>query len=264
MKRLALLIPFLALAGCANPFAQYYQGRTDIRSEPAYVASASPVQVVHSNNFERDVPAWLVKGYGYVGQSNFVGPAGKWNENQIREQANAVGAHLVLLNVQDAGTSSGAVPLTMPQTSITTGTSSATAFGSNGSSATAFGNSTSTTTTNQTVLMPYTVQRTKTGAVYLARVKSLFGAVCDPLGDDDRKRLETNQGVKVKYVVEGSPAFLADIVKNDIILYVGDDRVQTVPQYQALLRARSGQNVVFKLNRDGKLLEKSGQLGSSN
>jgi C-terminal processing protease CtpA/Prc len=56
-------------------------------------------------------------------------------------------------------------------------------------------------------------------------------------------------------VVEGTPAFNADVLAGDILLQIADDRV--APQnYQGLISKYQGQRVVLRLERAGREIVK--------
>jgi RNA 3'-terminal phosphate cyclase len=115
---IAVLLPVIALlAGCANPVAQFYQGMTDVRSKPAYDASVRGVQIYTTDDFERDRLRLARKGFLPIGQSTFNAAASSVSEAQVREQAAAIGAHVVLVASRYSHTVTGAAPMTIPKSS---------------------------------------------------------------------------------------------------------------------------------------------------
>jgi PDZ domain len=258
--RVVLAFSLALLSGCVNPYAKWYQGADNGRSLPWYQATSEPVKIFTTDNFDRDVPAVVTKGYNVIGRSSFNAASNSVSERQIREQAEKVGAQIVLVSSRYSHTVSSAVPLTVPQntTSFTSGT--ATAFGPAGT-VNAYGNSTTTTYGTKTVMMPVAVSRSDFGAVYLAKSKTRLGIVSEPLDEQTRKRLESNLGVRVKLVIEGSPAYLGGVLPGDILLAISDDAVQSVDHLQRVLLPKyEGQTVTLKLDRDGKAVEKTLQL----
>ena len=161
----------------------------------------------------------------------------------------------MLVSSKYTHTISGAMPLEVPQTTTSFSTGTATAFGPGGT-ATAYGSGMTTTYGSQTVMMPYSIARSDFGAIFFAKVRPKVGIFYLPTDEETRKRLQTNAGVIVKEVMEGSPAFRADILPGDVILAIENDQIQSAENCQQMINKYEGQNVVFHLNRDGKSLEK--------
>ena len=61
-------------------------------------------------------------------------------------------------------------------------------------------------------------------AVFFAKNKNKprFGILAEELNPDSRKKYGTNKGVLVKAVIEDSPAFNANLFKNDVIISIND------------------------------------------
>ena len=263
MRRLVpLMLTAVVAAACAsNPYSQFYQGLPDERARADYVTSTAPLQVYSSNDFSRDVLELMRRGYIVIGQSNFNSGVGGVKESHLRDQASRVGAQLILVASRYTNTVSGVVPLSLPKTSTTTSTATATIVGSGGS-ATVNGTGTNTTTGTQTVMMPYSVERADFAALYLARVRTRLGAYVSALEDSTRLRLQSNFGVRIFVVVEGSPAFHAELLAGDILLCMGDDRVSSPDHYAQLLAKYQGKQVDLLLDRIGRTYSRSVTLGT--
>ena len=82
-----------------------------------------------------------------------------------------------------------------------------------------------------------------------------FGAYYRPLSDELRAKLQRNTGVMVTNLVDGSPAFQADILIGDIILEA-DGQGVTVDSLQSATYADSGNphDIVLKVLRGDKIL----------
>ena len=249
MKPLVLVLLVL-LAACVNPYQKFYQGVADARTQPTYLASTQPLQVYSSSDFNRDGLELLRRGYSYIGRSAFNAGMNRVSEGQLREQAERVGAQVVLVASQYTHTVSGAVPLTLPTTSTTTASGTATVVGSGGS-ASIYGSGSATTYGSQTVVIPYSVDRADFAALYFVKTRMNLGLVVVPLEDSVRIRLQTNSGVRVLVVVEGTPAFGADVLPGDVLLQMGDDRVQSREHYSQLVDRYKGQHITLRLDRGG-------------
>jgi S1-C subfamily serine protease len=181
---------------------------------------------------------------------------GSVKESQLRQQAATIGAQIVLVASRYTNTISGAVPLVMPTTSTTTSNGVATISGSGGT-ATVAGSISSTTQSSRTMMMPYSIARGDFTALYFVRVRTRLGLSVVPLDDSARLRLQTNSGVAVQVVVEGSPAFDADILPGDILLQIGSDRVRSVEHFSELIDRYEGRTVDLVLDRHGRDVRKS-------
>lgn len=252
----AILLLALVIAGCANPYAKFYQGMPDARVSPNYVQSNEDLKIFSTDDFKRDIKALIRKGYQPVGESAFNAGSDAVTETQLREQAAKVGAHAVLVSSKFTHSVSGAMPLTLPNTTTSYSSGSATAYGSGGS-VTAYGSGTTTTYGSRTTYIPYTVNRSDYNAVYFIKSKSKIGFLTEPLDDETRRKLESNSGVRVDVVVEGTPAFEADILPGDILVSFNSTAVKSVEHYQELLQSYSGDSVDLVLNRDGRIIKKT-------
>lgn len=244
------------LAGCANPYAKFYQGAPDARANPRYVAPPGPVQVFALNDIERDRDNLMRRGYIQVGFSSFQAGSSNATQAQLIEQAQKLGAEIVLANTKYSHTVSGVMPLTLPTTSTTYSNAHATAFGSNGTSATAFGSGTSTTYGTQTTMVPYSADRSDFGAVYFARVRPRLGIYVKPLTDEMRQARSSNTGVIIYIVVDNSPAFAADILPGDILVAINGENVAGVEGFNQIVAKPYGQQMKLTLGRGDKTVEK--------
>lgn len=250
----------LTLAACANPYSQFYQGERELRRKPQFVAPREAPRVVQTDDIERDVRAAARKGLVSIGYSSFTSDGTRSGADYAASFARDLGVQVVILNSTFSQSSSGAMPLTLPTTSTTYSTGSATAYGSLGS-ATAYGSGRSTTYGSQTMLVPYTTNYWTYSAVFLALAPPpKLGIVARPVPDDVRQRLGTNAGVLVWEVVEGSPAHTADILPGDILLSIADDRVDSFDRFYALIDKHQGTTVPLVLDRKGARVEKQVDL----
>jgi S1-C subfamily serine protease len=97
---------------------------------------------------------------------------------------------------------------------------------------------------------------------YVKQAHFVLGAHFRDLKDAERQALQSNRGAYIDAVVDGSPAFRADILVGDIIIALDQAPVYG---YQGLMDAvgqRHGQNVVFSISRNGQTIKKSVQLNN--
>ena len=255
-----LPLPFLLLCGCVNGFEKYYQGMPDGKLLPAYDASypvpaVGTIPIYSSADVDADTQKLLSQGFVPIGESSFYGPENKVDRDQLQRQASAVGAHLVLFKSSYRDTISGTLPITVPNSSTSYSTGTATATGTNGS-ATAYGNAVTTTYGTSTAFVPYSQSRSNYLAVYFVKSRVRIGLYVSPLSDFERRNLQTNLAVKVTTVIQDSPAFFANIFPGDFLTAVNEDAITSRESWKAALDKYQGQDVVLHLLRDGKTLDK--------
>ena len=252
----ALLGAIALLSGCANPYATYYHGLENAKAVPNYVPSSKPLVIYSTDNFTRDITALQSKGLNIIGSSSFNAGSNAVSEQQVRSQAEKLSAAVVLISSKYTNTVTGAMPLVLPNNTTSYSTGSATAYGPGGT-VTAYGSGTTTTYGTQTVMMPYSVNRSDFNAVYLAYVKPRLGIFVEPTDNITKKRLESNFGVRVRVTVEGSPAYLAGIMVGDILLQYGGEDVISADQLLKELIPKYSGTFSVKFDRDGKKIEKT-------
>lgn len=264
--RIVTLFCILVIAGCANPFEKYYSGAPDARVWPkydsSYVVSGGRIPVFTTSDPDRDVRALKIKGFDVVGSSSFYGPDNKINMDQAQSVGQKVGAHMILVKSRYKDTVNGAMPLVLPNNSTSYTNGTATAYGTGGS-VTAYGSSTTTTYGTQTTMIPYSVSRSDYLAIYFAKSKQRIGMYPITLSDSERKALDTNSAVKIDFVVDDTPAFVANVFSGDFLLRINDDPVTSPDAYMKLLSKYENQDATFHFVRDGKPLEKVMHVNSS-
>lgn len=259
LKLLPIVLSLLLVSCVINPYTQFYQGMPDARVSPIYEPSCEPIQVFESDDFNVDVPKFASRGYAVVGSSAFHAGAGSINLNGSREQAKKIGAHIVLVSTKYAGTETGTATRTLYGSSTSNTQANVNAYGSGGW-ANASGSSQTQTDSFHQVLVPYSVDISDYGAVFLAKTRPpILGARGKPLDDETRHTLGTNTGLEVYIVIDGSPAFLANVLIGDKLLSVADEAVYE-GNYDAVLKKYAGQEVALKLVRNGEPLIKTVHL----
>lgn len=257
MKRLAILLTMLALSGCANPYAKFYQDRTggiDITKAPSVQLYNGEPKLFNGQNPDEDGQKMQEDGFVLVGISSFNGANVSYDKSLSK--ARDVHAEVVLCYSKYSGTNTGVMPLTLPNNQTSTTTMSGNAYGSGGY---ANFNGTANTTTygTQTTFIPYNVRRFDYFATYWVKNKpAIFGVRLKDLADEQRKESGGNKGLAVNVVVKGSPAFHSDFFKGDILRKIGEIDLYDVKDFQAALQKYQGQLVKVQYLRDSKELEK--------
>ena len=216
--RIAPLALGFCLAGCVNNVAKFdhpnphfaeqvARGDFDIPAKPATIYT-------YSADHDHDNRALLENGFEMVGYTSFnAAGSGAMSNRQLLEQAKSVEAAMVLVSSKYTGTVSGVIPFTTqnPNQLITANTTGAVnSYGSAGYATSTY-NATTTAIVpggSTTTYLPYNVNRFDYGATFWAkRKKYVLGAYFSDLSSAQRAKYERNQGVEIKAVVKGTPAF---------------------------------------------------------
>jgi len=253
----------LHLVGCASAdgYRDFYTAVPGVTPETVAGMRAAPPpskpKVVHlAGRFDQNAQRECWKeGFEVIGYASFTSGR-RPDEDAAIDQAQKVGADLVvILGSEYAGSVTTSVPITTPTTTTSYTNGMATAYGTGGS-AVAFGNSTTTTYGTNTTYVPMTVNRYQYGALYLVKWRSHLGIRERDLSDQERQALQTNRGVYVVSVVDGSPAYANDILPGDIITAVDGSRIDGYANLNEQLSARGGQTVELAIIRQGKTISK--------
>lgn len=98
------------------------------------------------------------------------------------------------------------------------------------------------------------------GAAYFVKRKWSFGLEPRELTDQERQALQSNRGVAVRLIVDGTPAFDADILVGDLLTEIDGVPITSLASFGALLDERSGNRISVTLVRNGTRLVKGVQL----
>lgn len=257
MRRYKWVLLLLALSACENPYSSFYQGMPDARQLPNYEPLSGDIQILTTNNADQDARFLIRRGFVNIGTSSFNAANNSASNDEIIAQAKKIGAHTVLVESKYTHTETGAMPLTLPNNTTSYSTGSATAYGAGGM-VNAYGSSTTTTFGTQTIMMPYSVQRSDFTAYYFTKVYCQLGVQFNqtsPIDIKIRKKLGTNAGQEVVEVTDGCPAYKAGILPGDILLSINEEEFSS--DVRLNLDKYAGKSATIKLYRDGNILKKN-------
>lgn len=255
----ALLAAVMCCTSCKNPWTDFYRGN-DAHVMKNVELPGGNTQIYSSDNFQRDVPGLLRKGFVVVGETHFTGPSNQNVDGPLRAQAEKVGASAILVSSNYSHTVQGVMPLIVPTTSTSYSSGTATAYGPGGT-VNAYGSGVTTTYGTTTQMTPFSISRSNFDAVFFVKQKSTrMGIVPKELDQESRRRLGSNAGILVSLLVEGSPAYRADMLEGDILIQLGDDRIESIQHYYSLLDKYEGVTVKLIGFRGEKPIEKSAMV----
>ena len=258
---LPLILLVIIALGCANPFRQNYQSTLDkwprARERLLDGPETSKPTIVTSSDLRTDSFDLLANGYVMIGKSKFVSPP--INERHALAYAKEVGADVVLVNQEYVKTVTESVPITewMPDRRITTRERST--FQTTPSSQPSVYQREITQTLEGESYTRYVQKNTEyfdyTATFWRKAKPHKFGVLVHGLDDAAKKRLQTNRGVVVRIVVNRSPAYYADILRDDIITHFNGSPVNDPEDFFEKIEANAGKEVAVKILRDGVSLD---------
>ena len=261
----ALISASAALVGCASGYKEFYRPSNGFDPQRVSELRVAPppaqplVERARPGNPDDVLNAYAKRVYIMIGNSMFNSGRAE-SEDAAVLQGKEVGADLILiLNPNYTGSVTTSVPITTPTTSTTYSNATATAYG-RGGPVTAYGSGTSTTYGTTTNYIPMTVNRVDYGAVYFIKQKFGLGAFFRDLNDSERQELQTNRGAVARLIVDGTPAFNADLLIGDVFTSIDGIPIANSQALSELLRERRGKTVALSIMRKGQSLQKSLQL----
>jgi PDZ domain len=228
------------LAGCATPFADFYNDQTngqDPATAQGVILPADAPRLVRGGNPDEDALRMAEDGYALLGSSAF--NARTVDERGAIAQGEKVHASVVILYSKYTGTVSvsGPMPIALPEpkTSPSYGTRAG--------------------------YIPYAVRRPDYLATYWIKLAPpTFGISADDLTLEASRQLGSHKGMLVHAVVKGSPAHDANILRNDIITSIGGLPVYDDESFVTAVDANPGKEVEVVINRDRQEIHKRVKL----
>lgn len=200
----------------ANDWEKFF---TPIPAAVAPIPSSIAPQVVASTGtFEGDIETMWKKGFVSLGYSHFNSPNSKTKDAE--RLAKKLKAKFLVVGTDLVSSSTASVPLTLPNTTTSSTNGRVSVIGSSGvTSGTYSGTTTNygTTTTD----IPMTVNRFDKFAMYFAEMlKFGTGIFGRELSAEEVAKYETQRAFAIRFVRDGSPAYLADLLPGGIVTHV--------------------------------------------
>lgn len=262
----ALAFFYFALTGCVNnnPYTAYYTNLsgTNTPETIAKIRATPPPEIplvdhAPTKDGQARLDTWARKNYVAIGRSSF-NSSGFIPEKLAVEQGKAVKADLIVLMDPEYSGSYVTSKAVIKPTSSTT-VESATITDSKGRKSSTI-QGTGTTYSTTTDYVPTTEHRANYTAFYYIKITPTFGVSTADLTEEERKKRQSNFGVKVIMVVDDSPAYNADILSGDILESFDGQKIKNKQNLVTMLGEKSGKKVEVVLSRDEKTIKKSIQF----
>jgi hypothetical protein len=256
-------LSLLILSGCAaNGFEKYYSPRPNseaLKKDPRMEhPTGEPKVYTYSDDPKSDNLRAVEAGYVLMGSSSFYGPPAIMTQAQLLAAAKKLGAAMVLVHSQYKDTISGVVPYTVanpPQMSTVNTSGTVNTYGSGGYATGNYSGQSTVMTPGgtSTYNIPYSVSRNDVVATFWVHQNPStyrLGVIPGPLPEAIRAKLQRNTGIIAVAILQGTPAFNANILRDDVILKIGGEEVIDPPGFMALMTKFAGHKVDIELLRN--------------
>lgn len=243
----------LCAAGCSNPFRQSY--KSSLERWPSGEASRllpaeGPAKIVTSENMREDATRMMENGYLLLGRSRFQGP--QVDPATALKQAKEVGASVVLLEKKYTTTITETVPMSewIPPRDVKVREKVTIETGPNAGQTVEREVTRTIEGEFQTTHVPQTTDYYEYAATFWGKSKPpIFGVLVRALNTEEKQRIQSNRGVLIRAVIHGSPAFHADILRDDVITSFGGVPITDPDQFFDTVVENQGREVTVDVVR---------------
>jgi hypothetical protein len=243
----------MTVIGCTNPYRANYISMGE-RIPPWIQNRFAPPEKKPQLRFSSDMDfqkenLWE-QGYFMVGYSKFDGKT--FDDSLALAKAKSVGASIVVIDKKYSKTMEETVPMTIWTPRTTTEIRENTTFsGAKGKQDVTRRTEVRTGGDPEVTYVPKQVDLFEYKATYWRKVDTIvFGAFVTGLPDNLKKNLQTNKGLLVRNLIIDSPAYQADLIKDDIILKVNNVPVPGVQRFYEKMNTMAGQEIELTVLRD--------------
>ncbi|HUO58025.1 MAG TPA: PDZ domain-containing protein [bacterium] len=261
-KSIGILVAVLSLgtllSGCGNPYRENYLSTLEKRNKDELsrlLPPSHPPTLVTSNDLKDDSIRMRENGYLLIGRSKF--HSAPVDERQALDQAKQVGAEVVLVNHKYVNSVTESVPMSEYIPGQQVSHQETTVVQQGDATPTVIQKQSNTTVQGEfhTTFVDQNVDYYEYAATFWAKAKpSLLGVLVKALDDKAKAQIGSNKGVLVRVVVKDSPAYDADILRDDILLNLGGEVIRDPDQFFDLVQRNEGKEVPLILYRAGQEL----------
>lgn len=235
----------------ANDWEKFYRPVTPVGPVQPWTEGA-PETLPASGSIEQEMDALWSQGFAPIGFTAF-NSSNSQTKDAMRLAAK-LKARYVIVFTQLTSSQTVELPLTTPTTSTSQTNGTVNVFGMGGS---ATGTYTGTTTTygSRTTFIPILRNRYDKVAVFYQPVAARgTGVLPRPLTQQEVARFETQRAFVIRAVRQGSPAYEANLLPGDVVLYV-NGKPADFPTWNSEIPAANGGPVKLSVMRNGQARE---------
>ena len=234
----------------ASSWEKFY--RPLVAADVGIPAESPPVVIPSSGNVDSDIGALWAKGFVAVGYTAFFTDNGSTRDGE--RLAKKLKAKFVMISSQLSSTSTSQFAVNTPNNTVSSTSGRVNIFGNNSSSQGTY-NQTTTTYGSTTNYIPIVTSVYSKMAIFFREMQKK-GTGINPreLNPEEILRFETKRAFVVRFVRDGSPAYMADILPGDVVLKVNDAPADTETWIKSV---KGAQPMSVVLWRAGKLRQVS-------
>jgi hypothetical protein len=240
-----LMIAVLPVSAQANNWEKFYQPFSGVTTP--IVSEHPPEFIPSTGDLDSDFEGMWKQGFGAIGYTSFESENDKTSDAE--RLAKKLKARFFITSVKIVSSSTTSIPFSMPTntTSVTNGNVSVSGNGVRNSGTY---NQTTTTYGTSTTYIPITSNRFSKMAVYFQEMPKLGSGIYPrDLTESEIRLYETRRAFAVRFVRDGSPAYMSDVLNGDIVLKVNGLPADATNWAAAL---RGNQPMKIQLIRNGK------------
>ena len=244
MLRLLCSLALAALlAGCQNPWKDFYQGA----QLPADAPDNGLPDCRQVSDFDAAIKEYMRENYFPFGQSVF-NAGNNVGTGDMQDFGATIKADVILYAVGNRTTTQSAMAL--PQ--YNPGTQQTTYLNGYGYGGTFSGTATTYTPgTYSSQVVPVTVTRMDYSALFLRKrvTRPALGISVRGMTSAEASSVGTNSAVAIELVMRNTPAFEADVMDGDFLLEIDGLKIPDVPTFLSTIDAKRGQTIRVLLSR---------------
>lgn len=217
--------------------------------EMEFLKEGEEPEVYMTNNFDKDMISLNSKRYFPIGESYFNGEIE--DKKAVIEQAKNVGAKIVLYGIKYTNTQTNSGVLMLPKNNYTT----TNIYGNVGGT---MYSGTAYTQSSGMEMVPYsnTQIRYDQRAIFFAKSNDVYNfgtAKSYEISRDERINIGSN-GVKIRVIIENTPAYSSDLMVGDIVTEINSQKVNNIDDYNKLTEecVSNKNNCKLKVYRNGQ------------
>jgi len=223
----ATILPLLLLA-CSSPQTEFYRDNTGGKNlrDPQEFVQAEGIDVKYGDNAQEETIKYMESGLVMVGYSSFNAGSLASNADGALNQAKKIGASMcVVYKPKHTETLQGSVSTFIP---VFRG---------------GYAISAPIAMRQYDYLITFWMKDAK---------KDPLGIRFADLSSEDKEKMQSNRGVKILAILRGSPAYIADLLRNDFIKKFNNVEVEDSEHLTRLIQQNQRKDVVIVVRRSGE------------
>lgn len=249
MKKKYLILILFCISGCSNTIEKFYSGMSPQESINLFGENKNQSPIIHEATNSEEIYNMAANGFVIIGYSMF--NTANINKNEILKFGKKINAEVITIAYQYTHTVNSVTPIIIPNFS-NTNTTIRNNYGLN------IANIDSNTTNYSTQYIQSSINRYDYQIIFWRKYpsKPKLGLRVVTLTQKEKLKIQSNKGVSVVVVANGSPAYKHDILPYDIITKINDKDIYSPQDLHIFLANFKGKILNIEIIRNNKLIKK--------